>query len=388
MTSPTCVPRSPAMTVTAQRRSAVRDLRRARRMADGHRRRGRHRGRAQRPGRRQPARRRRLGRRRAGGHRRSPAAPCARRRSPRPATSATCAAPSTRSASRRRCCARSTWTRTACAGGTPRTCSPTCCPTAARRCSTATSTTTAESVEQFAAGDGERWRRAYAEWRGVSAALLERAVRPRSRRSAAGSALPARRRVGRRAAAGPPLRAAGPRARRGDCSPARARRLLLAGCALHTDLAPDEAGSGVYGWLLAMLGQQYRLPGAGRRGAADHRRAGRPAADRGRPDRRTTPPVDAGARRRAAGRWASGTADGVDWRARRAVLADVPAPALYLDLVGRRCLPPRLVDGPGRISGGTAPRSRSTGRCPARCRGRTRPPPAPAPCTSAPTSTG
>jgi phytoene dehydrogenase-like protein len=38
------------------------------------------------------------------------------------------------------------------------------------------------------------------------------------------------------------------------------------------------------------------------------------------------------------------TTDGRNWRARRAVLADVPAPALYLDLVGDRWLPPRLVE--------------------------------------------
>ena len=37
-------------------------------------------------------------------------------------------------------------------------------------------------------------------------------------------------------------------------------------------------------------------------------------------------------------------ADGRAWRARRAVLADVPAPALYLDLVGAAALPPRLVE--------------------------------------------
>src|SRR6185312_2820142 len=35
---------------------------------------------------------------------------------------------------------------------------------------------------------------------------------------------------------------------------------LLAGCALHTDLAPEQSGSGVYGWLLAMLGQQVGWP--------------------------------------------------------------------------------------------------------------------------------
>jgi phytoene dehydrogenase-like protein len=38
------------------------------------------------------------------------------------------------------------------------------------------------------------------------------------------------------------------------------------------------------------------------------------------------------------------TADGRDLRARRAVLADVTAPALFLDLVGAAALPSRLVD--------------------------------------------
>ena len=36
--------------------------------------------------------------------------------------------------------------------------------------------------------------------------------------------------------------------------------VLLAGCALHTDLSPENAGSGVYGWLLAMVGQEYGFP--------------------------------------------------------------------------------------------------------------------------------
>jgi phytoene dehydrogenase-like protein len=45
-------------------------------------------------------------------------------------------------------------------------------------------------------------------------------------------------------------------------------RLLLTGNAMHTDIPPDSAGSGVYGWLLAMLGQDVGFPvprgGAGR----------------------------------------------------------------------------------------------------------------------------
>ena len=54
-------------------------------------------------------------------------------------------------------------------------------------------------------------------------------------------------------------------------------RLLLAGNAVHADAPPDAPASGVYGWLLAMLGQQLRVPDAGRR----QRRAGRGAGPPG-----------------------------------------------------------------------------------------------------------
>ncbi|HET9059887.1 MAG TPA: NAD(P)/FAD-dependent oxidoreductase, partial [Acidimicrobiales bacterium] len=36
--------------------------------------------------------------------------------------------------------------------------------------------------------------------------------------------------------------------------------LLFAGCAMHADLAPESAGSALYGWLLAMLGQSHGWP--------------------------------------------------------------------------------------------------------------------------------
>ena len=117
--------------------------------------------------------------------------------------------------------------------------------------------------------------------------------------------------------------------------------LLLAGCALHTDLTPDAAGSGVFGWALAMLGQSVGFPvaagGAQRLTDALVRRL-----------RARGGQVECGVRvERVA--VASGRAVGVRcaeggrWRARRAVLADVPAPALLLDLVGEAALPATLV---------------------------------------------
>jgi phytoene dehydrogenase-like protein len=116
----------------------------------------------------------------------------------------------------------------------------------------------------------------------------------------------------------------------------------MAGCALHTDLSPDEAGSGVYGWLLAMLGQQvgWPVPVGGAQRITDALVA-RLRERGGRIHYRT--PVDRVlvARNRAMG---ARSADGLLWRARRAVLADVPAPALFLDLVGAARLPTRLVE--------------------------------------------
>ncbi|MFC8287939.1 phytoene desaturase family protein [Streptomyces cyaneofuscatus] len=119
-------------------------------------------------------------------------------------------------------------------------------------------------------------------------------------------------------------------------------RLLLAGNALHADLAPEAAGSGGFGWLMSMLGQAHGFPvpvgGAGALTAALVRRL---EARRGK--------VSCGQRvsevvvrqGRAVGvRTASG--DAVP--ARRAVLADVSAPGLYGSLVAAEHLPDRLLD--------------------------------------------
>ncbi|MFI5836446.1 phytoene desaturase family protein [Micromonospora sp. NPDC051300] len=199
---------------------------------------------------------------------------------------------------------------------------------------------TAASLDAFAPGDGERWRHAYADWTQVAEPMLDAITSPFPpvrgglgllwRLRVAGALRLARRLV-------LPVRKLGAELFDGDGGPA-----LLAGCALHTDLSPEEAGSGVYGWLLAMLGQQvgWPVPVGGAQRITDAlvarlvERGGRIEYE-ARVERVLT------ARGRAMG---VRTADGTDWRARRAVLADVPAPALYLDLVGAAVLPPRLVE--------------------------------------------
>ncbi|WBB82714.1 MULTISPECIES: NAD(P)/FAD-dependent oxidoreductase [unclassified Micromonospora] len=200
--------------------------------------------------------------------------------------------------------------------------------------------TTAASLEAFAPGDGERWRHAYADWRQVAEPMLQTITTPFPpvrgglgllRQLRVGGAL----RLARRLLL--PVRKLGAELFEGEGG-----TVLLAGCALHTDLSPEDAGSGVYGWLLAMLGQQvgWPVPVGGAQRITDAlvarlvERGGRIEYG-ARVERVLT------ARGRAMG---VRTAGGTDWRARRAVLADVPAPALFLDLVGAAALPPRMVE--------------------------------------------
>jgi phytoene dehydrogenase-like protein len=117
-------------------------------------------------------------------------------------------------------------------------------------------------------------------------------------------------------------------------------QLLIAGNALHTDVDITNSGSAVFGWLLAMLGQDVGFPvpvgGAGRLTSALvsrlRARGGEVHCDRG-------------VREILIGRGrAVGVRDeaGDPVRARYAVLADVPAPTLYGELVAPDALPGRL----------------------------------------------
>jgi phytoene dehydrogenase-like protein len=118
-------------------------------------------------------------------------------------------------------------------------------------------------------------------------------------------------------------------------------RLLMAGNALHTDLTPEAAGGAIFGWLLSMLGQDAGFPvpegGAGRVVDALVARLAARGGELvcGSPVTQVT--VSGG---RATG---VRTAGGDRVAARRAVVADVVAPRLYLDLVGAGQLPGRMV---------------------------------------------
>lgn len=119
-------------------------------------------------------------------------------------------------------------------------------------------------------------------------------------------------------------------------------RLLLAGCAAHTDLSPESAGSGFFGWFLAMLGQHHGFP-VPRGGAQQLTHAlVRRLESRGGEVACGQRVVGITVRR---GRAASVVvAGGASYRVRRAVLADVSAPALYRDLLEPFALPPRAAD--------------------------------------------
>jgi phytoene dehydrogenase-like protein len=118
-------------------------------------------------------------------------------------------------------------------------------------------------------------------------------------------------------------------------------RSLLAGNAAHADIPPDAPGSGLFGWLMAMLAQSVGFPSpAGGSGELAHALADRARAAGARI--RTGEPVArvVTSRGRAIGVVTRG---GSRIRARRAVIADTSAPALYRDLVPDHDLPDRFV---------------------------------------------
>ncbi len=198
---------------------------------------------------------------------------------------------------------------------------------------------TAASLEAFAPGDGAAWRAEFADWSRVRDDLLDALLTPlppvrSGARLLRGLGLGDAVRFARSATL--PARRLGEERFGGEGA-----RLLLAGNALHAVLGPGDALGGLYGWLLCMLAQDVGFPvpegGAGALSAALAARF----AERGGE-------VDCG-RRVAEVRTSAGRAIGVldtsgqsTW-ARRAVLAAVPAPALYRQMLTREVLPARLL---------------------------------------------
>ncbi|MGC5036057.1 MULTISPECIES: phytoene desaturase family protein [unclassified Streptomyces] len=200
--------------------------------------------------------------------------------------------------------------------------------------------TTAASLDAFDPADGDAWRRLHDVWQGLRPDLLDALFTPFPPvRATARLALRLRAAGGLRMARSLvlPVRRLGEEEFRGQGG-----RLLLAGNALHADLAPESAGSGGFGWLMAMLGQTYGFPvpagGSGALTSALVRRL-ESLGGRVRCGQRVERVVVRGGR--AVG---VRTAAGDAVPARRAVLADVSVPALYGQLVEPEHLPAQLLD--------------------------------------------
>ncbi|WP_375478499.1 phytoene desaturase family protein [uncultured Jatrophihabitans sp.] len=198
---------------------------------------------------------------------------------------------------------------------------------------------TAASLAKFGAADGEAWLRITAQWDRIGDAVVQALLSPFPPVAAVGRLL---RRLGvdellrlaRMAAQ--PVRRFGEENFAGPGGP-----ILFAGNALHADLPPDGAGSALYGWLLAMLGHSYGFPVPV--GGADVlikglvRRLEAKGGQLRLSARVDKIVVSSGAARAVV------LQSGERIDARRAVLADVAAPALFDKLVGIDDLPRRFV---------------------------------------------
>ena len=159
---------------------------------------------------------------------------------------------------------------------------------------------------------------------------------------------------------------------RGDASAARAPGCCSPATRMHSDVPPDAAGSGVFGWLLCMLGQDVGFPvPRGRRG-----RARRRAAASGREPRRCSVlhrrPGDVGRRPPAAGPSASGWPTAAWSEPGAACWPTSPPRRSTASWSADHHLPGPAAPGPRQVPVGQRHHQGQLGPRPARCRGRRR----------------
>jgi phytoene dehydrogenase-like protein len=194
---------------------------------------------------------------------------------------------------------------------------------------------TSACMESFGAGDGAAWRRLMARWDLVGQQVIAALFTPFPPLRAGAGMI---KRLGYKGLVDfarfglLPVRRLADEDFAGDGGPR-----MIAGNALHADFSPEQPGSAMFGWVLCGLAQTVGFPipegGSGELSRALVRRF-ESRGGRLRCDARVTS-IDV-RRGRAVG---VRTADGDAVSARRAVLADVGAPQLYLELLDRNHVP-------------------------------------------------
>jgi phytoene dehydrogenase-like protein len=197
---------------------------------------------------------------------------------------------------------------------------------------------TCASLDAFAPGDGKAWRRLFDLWRRAGPHLVGALLTPLP---------PIRPAAGMLSVLGPrgladfarfsllPARRMAEESFKGDGG-----GWLIAGNALHADLTPESSGGGMFGWVLCGLGQQHGYPvpqgGAGEitRALVERLRDCGGEVVCGTPIER----IEVRGRRARAAL----AADGRRFEARRAVLADCGAPALFLKMLPEKVVSERV----------------------------------------------
>ncbi len=204
---------------------------------------------------------------------------------------------------------------------------------------------TAAGLDELCPGDGEAWLRLCTQWDGFGPDLIGALLTPFPPvRSGLRMAYSLPRAAG---LAGFRMLLMSVRRMAEENFRGEGARLLLAGNALHADFSPEGAGSGVFGLIMAMLGQTVGFPvprgGAGELTQALARRLESRGGSVETDCEVTSVVVRSG---RAVG---VVLADGTQVDAGRAVIADVSAPALYTRLLDPAQLPSRVSRGIARF---------------------------------------